>query len=91
MEKTINCLSLKQKKLIGYVLLALSCMTWLSIPFIGVFNLGVENTAILLITLIVLGEVCFVLSIAFLGKEVWQKIKQFFVLWWTKIRNFNKH
>lgn len=78
MEKIINCLSLRQKKIIGYVLLALSCMMWIFIPFVGVFNLGVEKTAILLTTFIVLGEVCFVLSIVFLGKEIWEKIKQFF-------------
>lgn len=91
MEKIINYLSPSQKKIIGYILLALSCATWLLMPFIGLFNLSTGHSAILLTTLIVLGEVCFVLSIVFLGKEVWQKIKYFFVLWWNKIRNFNKH
>lgn len=84
-EFTINANIDMQKKIIGYVLLGLSCMTWIFIPFIGLLNLTMSQSAILLTTLIVLGEGCFLLSIFFLGKEIWQKIKQFFKAQWQKI------
>ncbi len=71
-----------QKKIIGYVFLVLSCVTWLLMPFIGWLGLTTGQNAILLTTLVVLGEGCFVVSIFFLGKEVWQKIKHLFAVQW---------
>ncbi len=74
------------KKIIGYILLGLSCCMWLFPPFIGLINLPTEQKAVLLTTIIVLGEVFFALSMVFLGKEFLQKIKHFFKVRWRWLR-----
>lgn len=70
------------KKIIGYILLGLACCMWLLPLFIGLINLPTKQKAVLLTTIIVLGEVFFALSIVFLGKELLLKTKHFFRLWW---------
>ena len=78
------------KKIIGYILLGLSCCMWLFPLFIGLINLPTKQKAVLLTTIIVLGEVFFALSIIFLGREFLHKIKHFFkVLWrWLLLLKF---
>ena len=73
------------KKQFGYVFLGLACCMWLLISFVGFFHLSTNQTAILLTATIVLGEVFFVLSIFFLGKAFFQKIKHFCKVWWAKL------
>jgi hypothetical protein len=84
-EKNVSLLKIMNKKIIGHVLFGLACCMWILPVFIGLINLPTKEKAILLTTIVVLGEVFFILSIMFLGKEFLQKIKHFLKLWWRRI------
>jgi hypothetical protein len=73
------------KKIIGYIFFGLACCMWIFPAFIGLINLPTKEKAILLTTIVILGEVFFVLSIMFLGKTFLQKIKHYFVVLWRWI------
>lgn len=83
--KRYESFKIMNKKIIGYILFGLACLMWIFPAFIGLFNLLTKEKAILLTTIIVLGEVFFVLSIVFLGKEFLLKIKHFFMICWRWI------
>ena len=66
------------KKLLGYICLVLSFVAWgiiIALPFIDVSK---GEVAAATTFLIISGEVLFLISIALLGKEVWEKIKTIF-------------
>jgi hypothetical protein len=87
MKRGKRCESFKimNKKIIGYVLFGLAFCMWIFPAFIGLINLPTKEKAILLTTIIILGEVFFVLSIIFLGKEFLLKMKHFFLVRWRWI------
>jgi hypothetical protein len=66
------------RKLLGYVLLVLSCVAWGVIPTLPFFDISVGEAAAATTGLIILGEASFFLGILFLGREVWEKIKALF-------------
>lgn len=66
------------KKAAGYILLAISCLTWAAIFALPLFEISVGEAAALTTGLIVVGEATFFLGIALLGREVWEKIKAVF-------------
>lgn len=64
-------------KVLGYILLILSFVFWASailIPFVFEKNVSLALTP----TFIIIGEVSFYLSILLLGKQIWNRIKNFF-------------
>ena len=64
-------------KLVGYILLILSCIFWgaaLVFPFV----LEKKQSLALTPGFIIIGEVTFYLSILLLGKEIWNKMKSYF-------------
>ena len=66
------------RKASGYTLLALSFLAWVAILALPFLPISVGVTATLTVGLIITGEVAFYLSLALLGREVWEKIKGFF-------------
>jgi hypothetical protein len=70
------------KKVIGCLFFGLACCMWI-LPFcLGFIDLPNTQKAVLLTVVVVLGEVFFVLSIIFLGKPFWEKIKWKTRLYW---------
>ena len=82
----MSLFKIMNKKIIGYILLGLACCIWLFPLFISLINLATKQKAVLLTTIIVLGEVFFALAILLLGKEFLQKMKHFFKVWWRWLR-----
>ncbi len=70
------------KKHIGYLLFSLACCMWVLPMFIGFIDLPTSQKALFLTVIVVLGEVFFVLSILFLGKEFVQTIKRHLAVRW---------
>jgi hypothetical protein len=79
------------KKIIGYILFALSLIMWLVPICVGFFNLPAKQVAIIITAAIVAGEVFFVLSVLILGKQFWNKIKRFLKLYWYRFLRIMKH
>ena len=69
---------MEMKKTVGYILFALSCLAWVAIFTLPLFEISVGEVAALTTGLIIVGEVTFFLGIALLGKEAWEKIKAVF-------------
>jgi hypothetical protein len=65
-------------RIIGYILLALSTISFLMILVIPWFGYSKSQIAGLITALIIFGEVTFYLSIFILGKSFWEKIKTMF-------------
>ena len=59
----------------SFLVLGIACVIWVITPLIGFFNLTRKQITISVPILILLGEVLFLIAIAFLGKEYWIKIK----------------
>ena len=66
------------RKIFGYSLMILSVLLWLGIFLIPFFELSKTQITGVTTFLIISGEAAFYLSLFFLGKEVWQKIKNIF-------------
>ena len=63
------------KKAIGYFLFILSFFTWAAIATLPFFDLSISMIAAITTSLVVVGEVAFLLSVIFLGKEFLFKVK----------------
>ncbi|WP_414605168.1 transporter suffix domain-containing protein [Stenotrophomonas pavanii] len=61
------------KKKVGLVLLALVAAYWISFPFVAL--LDIPYKALIISSLVVLGEALFLIAVALLGKEYWGRIK----------------
>jgi hypothetical protein len=75
-------MSFKQKfssiaKPIGFVLIAISTIAWLTVFTIPFLEFDILEIAGIITALIILGEVAFYLGILCLGKTYWEKIKSF--------------
>jgi hypothetical protein len=66
------------RKASGYFLLGFSCLTWGAIASLPLFEISVGEAAALTTGLIIAGEASFLVGIALLGKETWEKIKAVF-------------
>jgi hypothetical protein len=77
-------------KVIGYILLAISCISFILIPVIPWFDFTVKQIAGITTVLIIIGEVLFYTSIFILGKSFYAKIKSWLMFWKPKIRDDNR-
>ena len=67
------------KKIIGYLLIALSTACWLSILAMPFLDFTKTQIAAGTTFLVIAGELTFYAAILLLGKEVWEKIVSVFV------------
>jgi hypothetical protein len=58
---------------------------WLVPVFIGFFDFSGKQIGVFITASIVIGEVSFVISLIFLGKEFWAKIKRYSKIYWRLI------
>ena len=65
-------------KLIGYIILGISILLWLTIPVVPFLGFSVSKIAGITTGLIIAGEITFYLSIFLIGKEFLVKIKNKF-------------
>jgi hypothetical protein len=78
------------KKIIGYTFFTLSFIMWLIPVFIGFFDFSGKQMGVFITAAIVIGEVSFVISLVFLGKEFWIKIKRYSKIYWRMfLRKFS--
>jgi hypothetical protein len=66
------------KRIVGYLFLVLSFGVWGVIVVFPFTRMSVSNIALFTTILAVSGEVLFVMSLALLGREVWEYIKSLF-------------
>ena len=71
-------------KIIGYVLLVISCISFILIPIIPWFGFSKGHIAGIRIVLIIIGEILFYLSLFILGKSFYAKIKNKLKFWKKK-------
>ena len=74
-------------KTTGYILLLISCLSFLSIlivPWIGFSKIQIAGITT---GLIITGEILFYLSLIILGKSFWEKIKSKLRFWKVKIND----
>ncbi|MCK9522633.1 MAG: transporter suffix domain-containing protein [Proteobacteria bacterium] len=64
------------KKTLGFVLLSVAVLCWIGAPVVPFTPM--PHRAAVTASLVVVGEVSFVASIALLGKAYWAKIKSWF-------------
>lgn len=65
-------------RITGYILFAISTISWLLIFAIPWFGYSKGQIAGIITGLVITGEVTFYLSIVILGKSFWEKIKSWF-------------
>jgi len=68
-------------KTIGYILFLICCISFLSILVVPLFGLSAKQIAGITVILIIIGEITFYLSLVFLGKSFYHKIKN-----WLKFK-----
>lgn len=71
-------------KIIGYILLAISCLLFIMIPVVPWFDLSKGQIAGITSFLFIGGEVLFYLSLFILGKSFFDKIKARLKFWKAK-------
>lgn len=64
------------RKKVGLILLGTVLFCWIAVPILPFFNFPYK--VITITSLLVIGEVLFIITIALLGKEYWEKIKNGF-------------
>lgn len=73
MEETKN----KTRKKAGFILFGVVLFCWIAVAILPFFNFPFK--IIIITSLLVGGEILFVITIALLGKEYWSKIKKSFL------------
>jgi hypothetical protein len=71
-------------KTIGYILLLISCLSFLSIPIVPWIGFSKIHIVGITTGLIIAGEILFYLSLIILGKSFWGKIKSKLKFWKVK-------
>jgi len=71
-------------KIIGYILLAISCLLFIMIPVVPWFDFSKAQIAGISTVLIIAGEVLFYLSLFILGRSFFDKIKARLKFWKAK-------
>lgn len=78
-KKVENKKSLSRR--FGLVLFAVVVVCWIAVPVLPFFSF--HHKAIVITALLVGGEILFVITIALLGKEYWNKIKSRFLQYFS--------
>ena len=76
-------------KIIGYILLAISCLLFILIPVVPWFDFSKGQIAGITTVLIISGEVLFYLSLFILGRSFFDKIKARLKFWKAKPADMN--
>ena len=76
-------------KIIGYILLAVSCLLFIMIPVVPWFDFSKTQIAGISTVLIIAGEVLFYLSLFILGRSFFDKIKARLKFWKAKPADMN--
>jgi hypothetical protein len=66
------------KKMFGYLFLILSFVPWGVVAILPFVDISKGQVAGITTALIIAGQVLFLISIALLGKDVWERIKAIF-------------
>ena len=84
---------MKKKKesfrLIGYILLSISCLLFILIPVVPWFDFTTAQIAGISTVLLIAGEVLFYLSLFILGRSFFDKIKSRLQFWKAKPPDMN--
>jgi len=76
-------------KIIGYILLAISCLLFIMIPVVPWFDFSKAQIAGISTGLLIAGEVLFYLSLFILGRSFFDKIKARLKFWKAKPADMN--
>ena len=76
-------------KIIGYILLLLSCLMWGLIFITPWLDFSKSQIAVITTVLIIAGEILFYVSIIIIGKSFFDKIKNKLKFWKTKTNDTN--
>jgi hypothetical protein len=76
-------------KTIGYIILIISCLSFLMILIVPWFGFSKIQLAGITTGLIIVGEILFYLSLFILGRSFYDKIKNKLKFWKTKPNNSN--
>ncbi len=71
-------------KILGFVLLSVSCILFILIPVVPWFDFTAGQVAGITAGLLIAGEILFYLSLAILGKSFYNKIKSRLKFWKPK-------
>jgi hypothetical protein len=78
-------------KTTGYILLAISCLSFILIPVIPFFDFPAKRIAAITTVLIIIGEVLFYTSMFILGKAFYAKLKAKLAFWKKKDKADNQN
>jgi hypothetical protein len=79
------------RKTVGYIFFALSILAWGAMGGIQFLRLTPAQNVSWMSILFIFGEITFYFSIVLLGKEFWEKIKNWIEILWKKIKiSFSK-
>jgi len=76
-------------KIIGYILLAVSCLLFIMIPIVPLFDFTKAQMAGISTALLIAGEILFYLSLFILGRSFFDKIKAKLKFWKAKPADMN--
>ncbi len=71
-------------KITGYILLAISCLSFILIPVVPFFDFPAKKIAAITTVLIIVGEILFYTSMFILGKAFYSKLKARLTFWKSK-------
>jgi len=71
-------------KIIGYILLSISCLLFILIPVVPWFGFSTGQIAGITAGLLIAGEILFYLSLIILGRTFFDKIKNKLKFWKSK-------
>ena len=84
---------MKQKsellKIIGFIILSISCILFILIPVVPWFNFSAGQIAGITAGLLIAGEILFYLSLIILGRSFFDKIKNKLKFWRSKTNGSN--
>lgn len=69
------------RKKTGFILLGIVILCWIAVPVLPFFDF--KNKVIIITTILIGGEMLFVIAVALLGKAYWGKIKTMFKKWFS--------
>jgi hypothetical protein len=76
-------------KIIGYILLSISCFLFILIPVVPWFDFSAGQIAGITAGLLIAGEILFYLSLLILGRSFYNKIKTKLKFWKSRTNDSN--
>ena len=76
-------------KIIGYIILSISCLLFILIPVVPWFGFSKGQIAGIAAGLLIAGEILFYLSLILLGRTFFVKIKNKLKFWKSKVKDSN--